>query len=93
MQSTISLREYYLRYPDTASAPTITQTGLLAYLLARQRYRAAKLAYRCARWNQRREVLRHAFVHGWKILMKSMAMQTLRPAISVFHRGYPPNPG
>jgi hypothetical protein len=45
MHRTITtLHEYRMLYPDSALIPTLTQSGLLGLLLARQRYKAADLA-------------------------------------------------
>ena len=46
----ITLHEYRLRYPGSAEIPTLTQSGFVGPLLERQRYKAAKLARRRARW-------------------------------------------
>ena len=47
-----TLHEYRLRYPDTASVPTLTQSGLLGLLLAQQDYKAATRARRRAMWKR-----------------------------------------
>ena len=53
MDRTITtLHEYRLRYPDTAAIPTLTQSGLLGPLLARQDLKAASLARRRAMWRR-----------------------------------------
>ena len=45
-----TLHEYRLRYPDSATIPTLTQSGLLGLLLDRQRHKATNLARRRAMW-------------------------------------------
>jgi hypothetical protein len=64
----ITLHEYRMRYPDTAAIPTLTQSRLLEVLLDRQRYKAAKLARRRARWKSICTAPRNAFVTIWKAL-------------------------
>ena len=49
-QSVYTLHEYRLRYPESAEVPTLTQSGLLALLLERQRHKAANRARRRAVW-------------------------------------------
>jgi len=49
-QSVYTLHEYRLRYPESAEVPTLTQSGLLALLLERQRHKAASRARRRAVW-------------------------------------------
>jgi len=51
-RTTTTLHEYRLRYPDTAAIPTLTQSGLLGLLLARQDLKAANLARRRAMWRR-----------------------------------------
>ena len=47
-----TVHEYRLRYPDTAAVPTLTQSGLLGFLLAVQDRKAAEAAKRRAMWKR-----------------------------------------
>lgn len=51
MKSTISLEDYRVQYPNSASIPTLGQSGLLAGLLARHDRRMARRAHYRAMWN------------------------------------------
>ena len=62
MLSTISLTEYKMRHPRTAEFPTLSQSGALAVLLQRQRFKAARRALRQAK----RQAWRHAMRAWWK---------------------------
>jgi hypothetical protein len=73
----INLHEYRLRYPDSAQIPTLTQSGFLGLLLERQRYKAAKLARRRARWRSLFAVPRNLCVGIWRALAIS---ELRRPA-------------
>ena len=64
----INLHEYRLRYPDSAQIPTLTQSGFLGVLLERQRYKAAKLARRRARWRSLCAAPRNLCVGIWRAL-------------------------
>lgn len=57
----------------TRSTPTLTQSGLLAVLLQRQRYKAIQLARRRAR----REHMRAAFWNTLIWLFRALAARTL----------------
>jgi hypothetical protein len=46
MSTTTSLKNYQMAYPTTAPAPTLTQSGALGMVLARQQLRAARAARR-----------------------------------------------
>jgi hypothetical protein len=73
----IDLHEYRLRYPDSAQIPTLTQSGFLGLLLERQRYKAAKLARRRARWRSVFAVPRNLCAGIWRALAIS---ELRRPA-------------
>jgi hypothetical protein len=64
----VTLHEYRMRYPDSAAIPTLAQSGFLGLLLDRQRYKAAKLARRRARWRSIYTAPRNACVGIWKAL-------------------------
>jgi hypothetical protein len=69
MHRTITtLHEYRILYPDSAPVPTLTQSGLLGLLLDRQRYKAADLARRRARWKSVCAMPRKLFVSIWRAL-------------------------
>jgi hypothetical protein len=69
MDRTITtLHEYRLRYPDTAAIPTLTQSGLLGMLLARQDLKAASLARRRAMWRRVFSAPRNACAGIWQVL-------------------------
>jgi hypothetical protein len=63
-----TLHEYRMLYPDSALIPTLTQSGLLGLLLARQRYKVADLARRRARWKSVCAIPRKLFVGIWQAL-------------------------
>lgn len=46
MNTVTSLKNYHMAYPTTAPAPTLTQSGMLGMILARQQLRAARAARR-----------------------------------------------
>ena len=70
MDRTITtLHEYRLRYPDTAAIPTLTQSGLLGLLLARQDLKAASLARRRAMWRRLFSAPRNACAGIWRALI------------------------
>ena len=46
MNATTSLKNYQMAYPTTAPAPTLTQSGVLGMILARQQLRADRAARR-----------------------------------------------
>jgi hypothetical protein len=48
MNSTITIREYHSRYPQTAEFPTLVQSGALGLMLERQERKAARKARRRA---------------------------------------------
>jgi hypothetical protein len=64
----ITLHEYRMLYPDSAPIPTLTQSGLLGLLLDRQRYKAADLARRRARWKSVCATPRNVCVGIWRTL-------------------------
>jgi hypothetical protein len=64
----ITLHEYRTRYPDSATIPTLTQSGLLGLLLNRQSYKAAKEARRQARWKSICATQRNLCVGIWRAL-------------------------
>jgi hypothetical protein len=63
-----TLHEYRTLYPDSAAIPTLKQSGLLGLLLDRQRYKAAKLARRQARWKSICATPRNVCVSIWRAL-------------------------
>jgi hypothetical protein len=63
-----TLHEYRLRYPDSAEFPTLTQSGLLAVLLERQRLKAADRARRSAVWRSIRTVPGRICIGVWRAL-------------------------
>jgi hypothetical protein len=67
-RTTYTLHEYRLRYPDTAEFPTLTQSGLLAVLLQRQRQKAASQARRRAVWKSIYAAPRRICVGIWRAL-------------------------
>jgi hypothetical protein len=70
MHRTITtLHEYRTLYPDSAAIPTLTQSGLLGLLLDRQRYKAANLARRQARWKSICTTPRNLCVGIWRALI------------------------
>jgi hypothetical protein len=56
----------------TESTPTLTQSGLLALLLQRQRYKVVQLAWRRAHRKHMRAVLWGAFTWPWQALTAPM---------------------
>ncbi|HYY29675.1 MAG TPA: hypothetical protein VE860_17155 [Chthoniobacterales bacterium] len=65
-QTIYTLHEYRLRYPDSAEVPTLTQSGLLAVLLDRQRQKAANRARRDAMWRSIWDAPRRICVGVWR---------------------------
>jgi hypothetical protein len=65
----INLHEYRLRYPDSATIPTLTQSGLLGLLLYRQDLKAASLARRRAMWRRVCAGPRNACTSIWLTLI------------------------
>jgi len=63
-----TLHEYRTLYPQSASIPTLTQSGLLGLLLDRQRYKAASLARRQARWKSVCATPRCVCIGIWRAL-------------------------
>jgi len=63
-----TLHEYRILYPDSAAIPTLTQSGLLGLLLDRQRYKAANLARRQARWKSICATPRNVCIGIWRAL-------------------------
>ena len=70
-RTTTTLHEYRALYPDSATIPTLTQSGLLGLLLNRQRYKAACLARRHAMWRSVCAAPRNACVGIWRALTMS----------------------
>jgi hypothetical protein len=63
-----TLRDYRLRYPQTASVATLTQSGLLWLLLERRSQMAAAQDRRRARRREIVAAIRYAFAHPWRAL-------------------------
>jgi hypothetical protein len=55
--------------------PTLTQSGLLAVLLQRQRYKIRQLARRRAQRNQMRDVLWITLTWPWRALTAPMSVR------------------
>ena len=55
--------------------PTLTQSGLLAVLLQRQRYKIRQLAWRRAQRNQMRDVLWSTLTWPWRALTAPMPVR------------------
>jgi len=54
----------------TKSTPTLTQSGLLAVLLQRQRYKVFQSVYRCAQRKRVRAAFCNALTWTWRALTK-----------------------
>jgi hypothetical protein len=63
-----TLRDYRLRYPQTASVATLTQSSLLWLLLERRSQMAAAHNRRRARMRKIAAAIRFAFAHPWRAL-------------------------
>jgi hypothetical protein len=61
--------------------PTLTQSGLLAVLLQRQRYKISQLAWRCAQRNQKRAALWSTLTWPWRALTAPMPVRHSRRAL------------
>jgi len=59
----------------TNSTPTLTQSGLLALLLQRQRYKVVQLAWRRAQRKHMRAGLWSTLTWPWRVLMASMPVR------------------
>jgi hypothetical protein len=70
-RTTYTLHEYRLRYPDSAEFPTLTQSGLLAVLLERQRQKTADRERRRAVWRSIRTAPRQMWIGVWRALTVS----------------------
>src|SRR6266702_7826010 len=68
--------------------PTLIQSGLLAVLLQRQRYKIRQLAWRRAQRNQMRDVLWSTLTCPWRALTAPMPVRHSRRAL----RPIPPVP-
>jgi hypothetical protein len=68
--------------------PTLTQSGLLAVLLQRQRYKIRQLAWRRAQRNQMRAALWSTFTWPWRALTAPIPVRHSRHAL----RRIPPAP-
>ena len=68
--------------------PTLTQSGLLAVLLQRQRYKIRQLAWRRAQRNQMRAALWSTLTWPWRALTAPMPVRHSRHAL----RRIPPAP-
>jgi hypothetical protein len=55
--------------------PTLTQSGLLAVLLQRQRYKVVQLAWRRAQRNQMRAALWSTLTWPWRALTAPMSVR------------------
>src|SRR6266853_5049614 len=76
--------------------PTLTQSGLLAVLLQRQRYKIRQLAWHRAQRNQMRDVLWSTLTWPWRALTAPMPVRhsrrALRPIPPVPHLNLLPRP-
>ena len=72
----------------TKSTLTLTQSGLLAVLLQRQRYKIRQLAWRRAQRNQMRAALWNILTWPWRALTAPMPVRHSRHAL----RRIPPAP-
>ncbi len=63
-----TLHEYRLRYPRTASVPTLTQSRMLWYLLERQSQIETGRRRRRAQWQRMAGAIRYALAHPWRAL-------------------------
>jgi hypothetical protein len=61
--------------------PTLTQSGLLAVLLQRQRYKTSQLAWRRAQRNQMRAALWSTLTWPWRALSPPMPVRHSRRAL------------
>jgi hypothetical protein len=61
--------------------PTLTQSGLLAVLLQRQRYKTGQLAWRRAQRNQMRAALWSTLTWPWRALTAPMPVRHSRRAV------------
>ena len=61
--------------------PTLTQSGLLAVLLQRQRYKIRQLAWRCAQRNQMRADLWSTLTWPWRALTAPVPVRHSRRAL------------
>lgn len=63
-----TVREYRQDYPWTSPVPTLTQSRMLWFLLARQSEVEAARRRRRARWQGFVAAIRHVVVHPWRAL-------------------------
>jgi hypothetical protein len=65
----------------TRSTPTLTQSGLLAVLLQRQRYKIRQLAWRRAQRKHMRAALWSTLTRAWRALTAPMPVRHSRQAL------------
>ncbi len=65
MPYTIGLTEYKMLHPDTAEYPTLSQSGMLAALLQKRRFKLAGLAHRQAKRRAHQQAVRAWFGRWW----------------------------
>ena len=75
-------------YVMTKLTPTLTQSGLLAVLLQRQRYKIRQLAWRCAQRKHMRAALWSNLTWPWRALTAPAPIRHSRPTL----RRIPPSP-
>ena len=81
MFSPINLTEYRMRHPDTAEFPTLSQSGVLAVLLQRQRFKAARRAQQQAKRQTRCQGL-HTWWKHWRAELRRSVAHLARPKLA-----------
>lgn len=78
MKPSLTIEDYRLQYPNTASIPTITQRGLLGGVLHRHECRMARRAHRRAVMGWILELPFRAVASIWRALAPAPAVATFR---------------
>ena len=81
MFSPINLTEYRMRHPDTAEFPTLSQSGALAVLLQRQRFKAVGRAHQQAKRQARHQGL-HTWLKHWRAKLRRSVAHLARPTLA-----------
>jgi hypothetical protein len=78
MKPYLTVEDYRMRYPNTASIPTITQRGLLGGVLMRHEHRMARRAHRRAVIGWVLELPFRAVASVWRALAPAPAVVASR---------------
>jgi len=80
MNSVLTLEDYRLRYPNTATTGTLTQRGLIGGLLERHERRVARRIRRRAMWQLAIEPPIRGLIWLWHVVTASAPAAIVRRA-------------